>query len=129
MGAFWLKMIGTATQPCPEPYALPYADFTRNPRRMRPRDRLVLYAVGGRKRVFALATVTSAERPSGVERWPFRVDIEYELNVLASDGIRIETVKLEHLMPAIRFGTSHLSLTEDEFDYAAAKLRALVNKQ
>jgi hypothetical protein len=92
MAAFWLKMIGTRERPCPEPYARPQVDFVRRPRRIRPGDRMVLYAVGRGMRVFALARVTTGVHPSGDDRWPHQVDIEYEVNLLAADGVHIDEV-------------------------------------
>ncbi len=60
MGVF-LKMIGSGKSPCPEPYAEPFADFSpsRPPNKIHIGDHLILYAAGGRKRVFAIARVTS----------------------------------------------------------------------
>jgi hypothetical protein len=123
MCAFWLKMIGTAENPCPEPYVKPHVDFTKNPRGVKPGDRMILYAVGGAKCVFAIGTAKGPAKPSGVERWPFRVDVEYDVNLVPSHGVPIEAVNLEHHMPAIRFGHSYLSLTREEFELAAMKLR------
>jgi hypothetical protein len=129
MAAYWLKMIGEATMPCPDPYILPFADFTRNPRRVRPGDHLILYAVGGFKTVFAVAKVTSSVKQSGVQQWPFRVNLEYEVNLKPSDGVPISDAELLKHLPAIQFGHSHLSLSEEEFQHAAAKLRATARQR
>src|SRR5688572_17258901 len=92
MAAFWLKMIGTTDRPCPEQYDRPTVDFVRRPRRVRPGDRMALYAVGRGMRVFALARVTSGVHASGDDRWPHRVDIEYEVNLPAAEGVHINEV-------------------------------------
>src|SRR6266566_6402633 len=52
--ASWLKMIGTSGSPWTGPYTRNHVDFARKPRHIHSGDRLVLYAVGGSKRVFAL---------------------------------------------------------------------------
>lgn len=60
MGVF-LKVIGSGRNPCLEPYERPVADFSlaRRPRQIHEGDHLILYAAGGRKRVFTIAKVTS----------------------------------------------------------------------
>jgi hypothetical protein len=71
MGAF-LKLIGSAENPCPEPYEKNYVDFSRNPRQVKPGDHPVLYAAGGRKRVSALAEVLRGAYDAGSDydgRW------------------------------------------------------------
>jgi hypothetical protein len=101
---------------------------------VRPGDGLILYAVGGCKTIFAVATVKGPVKPTeGVpdwarERWQFSVALEYEVNLRPSDGVDIGAAKLEDHLPAIQFGHSHLSLSEEEFAYAAAKLRAKATK-
>ena len=133
MSAYWLKMIGTATMPCPDPYVLKFAAYARKKKpSVRPGDRLILYAVGGFKTIFAVATVTGPVKPSRAEWWPepgligqfpHCVEIEYEVNLRPSDGVDIGAANLEDHMPGIQFGHTHLSLSEEEFAYAAAKLR------
>lgn len=63
MGVF-LKTIGSGKNPCPEPYAKPYADFSHYPRQVKPDDRLVLYAAGACKYVFVIAEVASEVKTS-----------------------------------------------------------------
>ena len=55
--AVWLKMIGTTENPCRDTYATEtvHVDFAREPRDVHVGDQLVLYAVGSRTRVFAIA--------------------------------------------------------------------------
>ena len=52
MSRSWLKLIGTTERPCPECYESCHADSRRRMHRIRPGDRMVLYAVGRGKRVF-----------------------------------------------------------------------------
>jgi hypothetical protein len=73
MSRSWLKLIGTTERPCPECYESCHADSRRRMHRIRPGDRMVLYAVGRGKRVFALATVSRAAYDSGRADWPYRV--------------------------------------------------------
>jgi endonuclease/exonuclease/phosphatase family metal-dependent hydrolase len=56
------------------------------------------------------------------------VEIEYEVNLRPPDGVDIGAANLEGHLPAIRFGNTHLSLSEEEFVYAAAKLREKATK-
>jgi hypothetical protein len=125
MSECWLKMIGTTEGPCPEHYTVTYADFARRPRRIRPGDRMVLYAVGRRKQVFALAQVTSEVYASGWERWPYRLDINYSLNLPVSSGVNIEQVNTSKrdLLRPIRRQASYFELDPDEYERAARKLR------
>ncbi|MBI2807846.1 MAG: hypothetical protein HYX68_22925 [Planctomycetes bacterium] len=139
MSANWLKMIGTAEMPCPDPYVLKVVAYTRTRKpSVRPGDKLILYAVGGFKTIFAVATVTShvgrsrpewwPGQPDLLERFPYCVEIEYEVNLRPPDGVDIGAANLEGHLPAIRFGNTHLSLSEEEFVYAAAKLREKATK-
>jgi hypothetical protein len=137
MSEYWLKMIGTAEMPCPDPYVLKFAAYTKKPRRVRPGDGLILYAVGGFKTIFAVATVKSPVKPSCAEWWPdpdlikrfpFCVELQYEVNMKPSAGVDIGDANLDDHLPAIQFGHTHLSLSEEEFAYAAAKLREKATK-
>ncbi len=130
MGTF-LKMIGSGEHPCPEPDEKPYVDFSRRPNQVHPGDHLVLYACGGRKRVFALAEVTSeaydagdAGRNDGDERWPYRVDVKYLVNLPPSRGVHIDEVStserdLKHSLRRL----SYLRLKPEEYGRAATRLR------
>lgn len=139
MGRYWLKMIGTAEMACPDPYVLKFAAYTKKRKpSVRPGDKLILYAVGGFKTIFAMATVTSPVGPSLAEWWPGQPDllerfahcvqIEYEVNLRPPDGVDIGAANLEGHLPGIQFGHTHLSLSEEEFVYAAAKLREKATK-
>jgi hypothetical protein len=125
----WLKLIGTTEERCPEPYKLDSADFTRMPRQMRCGDYMVLYAVGGRKRVFALAEVASEVRASGVKRWPYRVTIRYLVNLPPSLGVHIDeiTTGKRDILRVIRRGVSYFKLHPEEYALAASKLREADN--
>ena len=81
MSAAWLKLIGTTEDPCQEVYDEAYADFAKRPRQVTVGDRMILYAVGGRKCVFADAQVTSEIYRSGRRRWPYRVNLRYSINL------------------------------------------------
>jgi hypothetical protein len=120
-----MKMIGLTERPLTDCYTLPHADFTRRPRRIRPGDLMVLYAVGGSKRVFALAEVTSEIYDSGLERFPYRLDIRYLLNLRVASGVSIEQVSTpeRELLRAIRQQASYFQLRPEEYDRAATLLR------
>ena len=126
MNAF-LKVIGSAENPCPEPYDKEFVDFSRNPRQVQLGDHLVLYAAGGRKRVFAIAEVTSEVYDAGSEygrRWPYRVDIRYlKKPVLAREGVHINEVSTpkRDLLLSLR-RQSYIKLTPEEYRRASAKL-------
>src|SRR5205085_1204928 len=93
MSAYWLKMIGMTESPMIGTYKRDYVDFAKRPRRLHRGDHLVLYAVGGSKRVFALARATSEVSNDGNEkRFPYRVKIEYEVNLEVSDGVHIDEI-------------------------------------
>jgi hypothetical protein len=123
MAGFWLKMIGTTERPCPDPYTLDYADFSRMPRQILPGDHMVLYAVGGIKRVFALAEVTSGVRHSGVERWPYRLSIKYLVNLAPHSGVHLDEISTpdRDLLRAIR-RRSYIKLQPEEYARAETKL-------
>jgi len=130
MSAFWLKMIGTSESPCPESYTRDYADFARKPRHIHPGDHMVLYAVGGSKRVFALAQVTSEIYGSGRERWPYRVDISYKVNLPVSCGVHIDEVSTPErdLRRSIR-RASYIELRPEEYEQVATKLQEALSKE
>jgi hypothetical protein len=123
MGVF-LKVIGSGINPCPEPYEEPYADFSlrRRPRQIHEGDHLILYAAGGRKRVFAIARVTSELKASDYPEWPYRLDIEYLVNVSPPDGVPINEVSIERDLGKLVRRQSYIRLTQEEYDRAAALL-------
>jgi hypothetical protein len=123
----FLKLIGSAANPCPEPYTKNFVDFSRNPRRVRPGNHLVLYAAGGRKCVFALAEVVSSVYDAGTEyggRWPYRVDVRYLVNLSPSDGVHIDEVSTPERDLLRSVGRqSYISLSPEEYSRAATRLR------
>jgi hypothetical protein len=123
--AVWLKMIGTTEKPCPDVYERDHVDFPDEPRDVQKGDQLVLYAVGRRTRVFAIARVTSEPYAGEHERFPFRVDIEYSINLPVLSGVPLREISSrKELVGAIQWGNSLLSLQQDEFDRAVTLLSA-----
>jgi hypothetical protein len=130
MSAF-LKLIGDAVNPCPEPYSWSFVDFSRTPRQIQKGDHLVLYAAGGRKRVFALAEVTSDVYAADYDkRWPHRVDISYLVNLPPALGVHIDEVSTpqRNLLRSL-MRQSYIRLNEEEYEQAATKLRKAANVQ
>ena len=90
MPEYWLKAVGHARGPLPEDWIdsraalLRSTGFPRRPR-MRPGDRLVLYASVWR-RVFALAEVLGEPERREHPRWPWTVAIETLLVVPVLDA-------------------------------------------
>lgn len=125
MSAAWLKMIGTTEDPCPEVYDKAYADFAKRPRQVTVGDRMILYAVGGRKCVFADAEVVSEIYRSGRRRWPFRVNLRYSVNLPVSSGVHIEKVSTprRELLKSVR-QASYVKLAPEEYSRAVSRLRA-----
>lgn len=123
MAAF-LKLIGTAKVPAPEPYLQIYADFSpsRNPAgRISIGDHLLLYAAGGRKCVFATARVTSPVVPSGDSQYPHRLNIEYEIRLSPAEGVPLYKVDVGRDLQA-RIRASYFTLFQPEYDQAEAML-------
>ena len=125
MNAAWLKLIGTTEDPCPEVYERTYADFAKKPRHVTLGDRMILYAVGGRKCVFADAEVTSEIYGSGRRRWPYRVDLRYSVNLPISSGVHIDKVSTPRrdLLKSVR-QASYVKLAPEEYNRAVNRLRA-----
>jgi hypothetical protein len=123
--AAWLKMIGTTENPCLEAYGRDHVDFTKEPRDLHNGDQLVLYAVGSGTLVFAIARVTSEPYAGEHERFPFRVKIEYSVNLPVPSGVSVRAISdREELVGAIKWGSSYLRLEQDEFDRALTLLSA-----
>jgi EVE domain len=129
----FLKLIGSGKNPCPEPYEEKYVDFSRRPHQINPGDYLVLYAAGGRKRVFAIAKVISGVYPAAggdAERWPYRVDISYQVNLHPSAGVHIDevsTTKRDLVRSLMR--QSYLKLSPEEYERAETKLNEVSDTQ
>jgi uncharacterized protein (DUF433 family) len=124
---FFLKLIGSTEAPWQGLYKEEYVDFPRLPLQVRTGDFLVLYAVGGLKRVFAIAEVKSEAYKVPINdtpRWSFRVDVEYLVNVPAEEGVPIEEVSTPRrdLARSINQG-SYMSLNSEEYEQAFTKLR------
>jgi hypothetical protein len=85
---------------------------------------MVLYAVGGSKRVFALAEVKGEVYDTGDQGWPYRVDVSYLVNLPVSSGVHIDEVSTTErdLLCAIR-RASHIELRPEEYQRADTKLR------
>jgi hypothetical protein len=81
--------------------------------------------VGGSKRVFADAEVTSEVYDSDYERWPYRVNVKYTVNLPVSSGVDIDKVSSpeRNLLGSIRQG-SYFRLRPEEYARAAGLLRA-----
>lgn len=127
--AKFLKIIGSGRVPCPEPYNVPYADFSdwRNPTgKLNIGDELILYAAGGAQTIFAKCSVVSEVYASGNESWPFRVDIDYEINVLPAEGVPIGAVSLQRNLGISVLRQSYIRLYEEEFERASRLPEAVV---
>ncbi len=124
MSSSWLELIGTAERPCPEFWKQGYASSRKRPSGIHVGDRMVLYAVGGAKRVFAIAEVTSEAYDSGDKEWPYRVDITYLVHLPTSQGVHIDQVSTEkrNLIRSLR-RASYIQLSPEEYERASAKLR------
>ena len=124
MSAFWLKLIGSTENPRRTPYERDYVHFPTKPSGITPGDRLLLYAVGGLKRVFATAEVTSEVHASDEQRWPYRLNVRYEVNVSPVDGVHIDNLSSPRdLLAPIRRGKSYFRITPELYDQADAELR------
>lgn len=128
MNTNWLKPIGTVEHPCPDvPYDdRGYVEFRgKKPRQIHIGDRMVLYAVGGRKCVFALVEVTSEVEDSGQEEWQYQVTIRKIVNLRPSCGVSIDRVSTDerNLLRAIRAQHSYIKLSPKEYEQAETELR------
>jgi hypothetical protein len=87
---------------------------------------LVLYAVGGRKRVFALAQVTSEVYESREDRWPYRVNVSYTVNLAPSSGVPIHEINTPErdLLKSIA-RRSYIKLMPEEYELVETKLRSV----
>ncbi len=133
MSAFWLKLVGTSERPWPnKPYHLKSIGFRKRkdgkkPSGIRQGDHLLLYAVGGSKRIFAIAKVTREwYEVSDDKEWPYRVDIQWplEVNLLPSKGVYIDNVSTDITVTQ----QSHVRITREEFEKAASMLRVKRDK-
>jgi hypothetical protein len=138
MVRYWLKMIGANDRPLQaEPYVdlpelrtlirFPREDF---PGVIHPDHRMVLYAVGGWLRIFAVVKVLAPPRrdvPTTDEelraRWPHGVQVQtrIRLNNLNHAPL-LERVSPE-LKRRIHKGVSHLEMYKADYDTAVKLLR------
>jgi hypothetical protein len=125
MTTFWLKMIGTAEKPWQDrPYDHAFVGFRgRKPSGIHRGDHLVLYAVGGSKRIFALGEVTKEWYRSENKDWPYFVDVHLEVNLAPSSGVSINEVGASEWVHRKIRRRSHVKLTLAEYELAARKLR------
>ena len=126
MTRFWLKLIYSSKHPCPETYERSYVHFRKGkPRRIHRGDRMVVYACGGSKHVFALADVTGEVYVNGQEDWPYQVDISYLVKLPVSSGVSINDISTSerNLVRPIQWGASYIELRPEEYERAAALLR------
>lgn len=128
MSTAWLKVIGESKHPR-EYYDEPFIGF---PKKQRPRDihvgdHMILYAVGGSKKVFAVVEVISEvyER-SDYPQWPHSVDVRYLVNMPVSEGVPIDAISMSkrELLAIVRAGRSYFRLTPEEYEGAVSKLKA-----
>ena len=126
MSRCWLKLIGTSKKPWDvnRPYPWPYVRSRKRMRKMRPGDMMVLYAVGGSKRVFGLVRVTSAVRPSNDKDWPWEVGVAPEISMAPNAGVDIEQVSTPEwdIMQSIP-RAAYFELTPSQYQRAESKLR------
>jgi len=104
----WLKVVGTQQENLRR-YEKTHVGFPKNkrPRNINPGDRMVLFAVGGTRRVFALAEVVSEIYPNKMyPQFPYTVDISYQLNLPISAGVDIGEISSRSLLSAVRAGNS-----------------------
>jgi hypothetical protein len=126
MSKTWLKMIGTTVKPCADSWTDNHVHFRKNkPGGIHPGDHLILYAVGRKKRVFALAEVTSEVYENGQEEWCYQMDVNYIVNLPVKSGVSIDKISTERdLIGPIQWGSSYIELEPKEYDQAVALLRA-----
>lgn len=121
----YLKVIGSGNAPLPGPYTVPYADFsrTRPPDKISKGDFLVLYAAGWKK-IVAVGRVRSRVRNSEYPDWPYRLELDYVVNVPPADGVPVNDISDEReLTKSVRQQTC-ISLNAAEFKRAWDMLKA-----
>jgi len=125
MSNLWLKMIGTTDRPFRKgPYPYNYVSFPPGGRpQIHTGDHMILYAVGGNQRVFALVQVTSEVYICEEVDWPYRVNTTREVNLDVSQGLDVDEISTgRDLRRSVR-QHSHIRLTPEEYEKAANKLR------
>jgi hypothetical protein len=130
MNEFWVKLIGTHEQPCPENYGRTYVDSRMSMSGIHCGDHMILYAVGAHRRIFAIAQVTSEAYPSGDPAWPNRVNIDCQVELPVSQGVPITNINTpNNLIGRIQRGHSYFRLSQAEYEQAVALLQAAAGHQ
>lgn len=126
MSKAWLKMIGTTEKPCPDSWTHNYVHFRKDkPCGIHPGDHMVLYAVGRKKRMFALAEVTSDVYDNGQEEWCYQMDVKYAVNLPVKSGVSIDQISTKRdLVGPIQWGSSYIEIEPEEYDQAVTLLSA-----
>jgi hypothetical protein len=125
MSKAWLKMIGTSEKPCPDSWEHAHVHFKYKPRDIHPGDHMVLYAVGRKKKLFALAEVTSEAYENGEEEWCYQMDVNYLVNLRVEAGVSIDQITTQrNLIGPIQRGSSYIELEPEEYRQAAELVRA-----
>jgi hypothetical protein len=121
---YFLKSIGTTTNPCPQDYAVEYVDFPvkRRPSSIHEDDYLILYAVGGLQRIFVHARVISGITTSDYPEWPYRLRIEYLDRMFPANGVPIDEVNINRDLKKSLRQHSYIRLTSEEFERAVSLL-------
>ena len=126
MSKYWLKMIGTAESRCPDVWTENHVYFRKaKPTTIHAGDRMILYAVGRRKRVFAVAVVTSEAYENSHTQWRYQMNVDYVINLPVKSGVSIDSIHTErNLVGSIQHGSSYIELLPQEYEQAEALLRA-----
>src|SRR5262245_40668505 len=118
MSKSWLKMIGTADSPCPDTWTDHHVHFRKDkPCGIRRGDHMVLYAVGRKKQVFALAEVTGEAYENGQPEWCYQMDVRYIINLPVTYGVSIDQISTTQrdLVGPIQWGSSYIELLPEEY--------------
>ena len=122
----FLKVIGSAGDPWVGLYDKKYVDFSRRPNEIQSDDFLILYAAGGLKRVFAVAQAKGPFYLAQVDfhpRWPHRVDVDYLVNLPATEGVHINEVMSRRNLINVIKANPYFRLYADEYELALGKLK------
>jgi hypothetical protein len=129
MSKAWLKMIGVSKKPSLSEWKDERVHFRKGDMdsiHVKPGDKVVLYACGGAKRIFAVAEVTSKVQRSGRDDWPYMVEVKYSVNLRVMCGVPLAALGEpdgRDLLNSIK-GSSYISLSDKEYARAVACLEA-----
>ena len=76
---------------------LRHVDFARYPRSIQEGDHLILYAVGGQKRIFAIVKVIGEVEGGDDERWQYRLRASLKSPPVPRKGINLIGVGNTHV--------------------------------